>query len=236
MKKTLALCVALLGLAAVGSFAADLTIDMQVNTTAQDYANNYLTFSGKLNSVAKDQFAPGTDATSGASKLSSTEIFNGYRFDAKGKATLPGSLRSLLLYAVAIDTTRTGDNLTVTKAADGTIMIRYIHRGTAYEIVTDASGKIVLPVTTIKKRVIGHTDNTISTDFSPTGKVANVDWKKVWDTTIADGKQVGTTTSKTGKVTTDVADSDMYLWQGVMQVTFDGRIMKITAGLDAVKK
>jgi hypothetical protein len=49
-------------------WAADLSIDMRVNTGAKDYANNYLTFKGKAVSVDKDQYAPGaTDATSGVS-------------------------------------------------------------------------------------------------------------------------------------------------------------------------
>jgi hypothetical protein len=235
-KKLVLLCLAAFTLAAMAVSAADLTIDMQVNTTAKDYTNNYLTFKGLVNSVEKDQFAPGADATSGASKLLSTEVFNAYRFDVKGKATLPGSLRSLLLYAVADDGTRTGDNLTVTKAASGVITIRYIHRGTAYDIVTDATGKLALPATTIRKRVIGDTANNLHTDFSSTGKTANVDWAKVWDTSIASGKTVGTTTVKTGDVATDVATSAMFLWTGAYQFTFDGKILKIAASLDAVKQ
>ncbi len=228
------LCVAFFALAAVALSAADLTIQMQVNTTARDYANNYLTFKGAVNSVEKDQFVPGADATSGASKLASTEVFNAYRFDVKGKATLPGSLRSLLLYAVADDGTRTGDNLTVTKAASGVITIRFVHRGTAYEIVTNTAGKLPLPTTAIKARKIGDTDNTIHGDFSSNGKPTGVDWKKVWDTSIADGKTIGSTT--TGKVTSDVATSDMFVWQGDYQFAFDGRILRLFAALDAVKK
>jgi hypothetical protein len=236
MKRNLAIaCVALLALSAVALSAADLTIEMRLNVTAKDYANNYLTFKGAVNSVEKDQYVP-VDATSGASKLLSTEVFNAYRFDVKGKATLPGSLRSLLLFAVADDGTRTGDNLTVTKASDGVIMIRYVHRGTAYEIVTNAAGKLPLPTTAVKMRKIGHTDNTIHPDFSSNGKPSGVDWKKVWDTSIADGKTVGSTTSKTGKVGADVATSDMFVWQGDFQFAFDGTYLRLFAGLDAVKK
>ncbi len=233
-KKLALISMALFALTAVALSAADLTIDMQVNTVAKDYAANYLTFKGLVNSVDKDQFAPGADATSGASKQQSTEVFNAYRFDVKGKATLPGSLRNLMLYAVANDSIRTGDNLTVTKTAAGVIMVRYIHRGTAFEIVTDATGKLTLPVTTIKSRVIGATDNTIATDFSSTGKAVNVDWKKVWDTGIADGKAVGT--AKTGKVVMDVANSDFFVWTGSYQFAFDGKVLKMTAALDAQKK
>ncbi len=237
MKRNLAIVfVALFALAAFALSAADLKIEMKVNVNAKDYANNYLSFTGAVNSVDKDQFVPGADATSGASKLLSTEVFNAYRFDVKGKTTLPGSLRSLLLYAVADDGTRTGDDLTVTKAASGVITIRYIHRGTAYEIVTDAAGKLALPATNIKSRKIGHTDNTIHADFSSNGKASGVDWNKVWDTSIADGKTIGTTTSKTGKVTADVATSDMYVWQGSYQFAFDGTYLRLYSELNAVKK
>jgi hypothetical protein len=234
-RHVLLLLVALFVLSGAAIFAADLTIDMQVNTVAKDYAGNFLTFKGGINSVDKDQFAPGADATSGASKLLSTEVFNAYRFDVKGASTLPAALRNLLLYAVADDGTRTGDNLTVAKATDGTITIRFVHRGTAYEVVTDATGKLTLPTTSMKMRKIGHTDNVISTDFSANGKTTGVDWKKVWDTTIADGKVVGTTTSKTGKVTPDTATSTFFVWSGAYQFTFDGKLLKLSAALDAKK-
>jgi len=236
MKRNLfLLCLAAFALCAFALSAADLAIEMQVNTTAQDYAGNYLTFKGAVNTVEKDRFAAGTDATSGASKLASTEIFNGYRFDVKGRPTMPSALRNVLLYGVAIDSIRTGDNLKAAKAADGSITVRFVHRGTAYEIVTDAAGKLVLPTAGVKMRKIGHTDNTISADFSASAKTADVDWKKVWDTSIADGKQIGTTPAKTGKVMADAATSDMFVWHGACQFAFDGRILKISASLDAKK-
>jgi hypothetical protein len=232
MRTRSTLLVAAFLLCAFFASAADLTIDMQVNTAAKDYANNYLTFKGANNSVDKDQF----DATAGASKLLSTELFNSYRYDVRGKPTMPGSLRSLLLYAVADDGTRTGDNLQVTKAADGAITIRYVHRGTAYEIVTDKAGKLVLPITTIRSRKIGHTDNQIHADFSSNGKASGVDWAKVWDTSIADGKTVGSTTSKTGKIGTDVAASEFFILAGTLQVSFASNILKITGEMNAVKQ
>jgi hypothetical protein len=225
-----------LTLSVAGLWAADLSIDLQVNATAQD-PNNYLTFKGGINTVEKDQFVPGADATSGASKLASTEYFNGYRFDAKGNKTLPGGLRNVFLYAVADDSIRTGDGLTVTKNADGSILVRFIHRGTAFEFVTDKAGHLALPTTAVKSRVIGTTDNKIiHSDFSTTGKVADVNWSKVWDASIADGKQLGTTTVKTGKIVIDAANSDIYVWTGTVQFAFDGNILRAFAALDAKKK
>jgi hypothetical protein len=232
-RHAIGLFVAAMVLSAVTLSAADLTIDYQMNTVAQDYANNYLTFQGKAVSVAKDQFAPGADAVSGASKLESTAMFNIYRFDIFGGKLLPGGLRSLFLYPVADDGTRTGDGLTAIKNADGSLMIRFIHRGTAYQLTTDKTGKLTLPGAVVKTRRIGHTDNLISTDFSRSGKVADVDWRKVWNSSIADGKSIGGTTSKTGKITDDVATSTVYVWSGDLQLAFDGKILKINGALNA---
>ncbi|MDP3177583.1 MAG: hypothetical protein Q8M76_06740, partial [Spirochaetaceae bacterium] len=130
----------------LGAFAlsaADLTIDYQVNTVREDYAANYLTFQGKAASAMKDQL----DAVSGASKLESTVLFNIYRFDIYGGKLLPGAFRSLFLYPVADDATRTGDGLSVSKNADGAIVVRFAHRGTANEIVTGTDGVVRFPTT-----------------------------------------------------------------------------------------
>jgi hypothetical protein len=228
---TLSLC---LILGAAGLWAADLSIEMQVNTSAKDYANNFLTFKGKAVNVVKDQFDEKPDAVSSASKLESTALFNIYRFDIFGGKLLPGGLRSFFLYPVADDGTRTGDGLSAAKSANGSITVRYVHRGVAYELVTDASGKLNLPVS-IRTRKIGHTDNTISADFSSSGKAANVDWKKVWDTAVADGKKIGNTTSTTGKIAGDDANSTVYIWAGTLQFTLDGPILKVAGDLSAKK-
>jgi hypothetical protein len=236
MRTRSVLLIAAFVLAAFAASAADLTIDFQVNTAAKDYANNYFTFKGANNSVDKDQFVLAADGTTGASKLLSTELFNSYRFDVRGKKTMPGAVRSLFLYAVADDGTRTGDNLQVSKATDGTIMVRYVHRGTAYEIVTDKTGSLVLPTTSVRQRKIGHSDNAIHPDFSSNGKPSGVDWTKVWNASIADGKQVGSTTSKTGKIGPDAADSEFFALAGTLKFTFAGNILKIAGELNAVKK
>jgi len=230
------LLIAAFVLCAFFASAADLTIDMQVNTAAKDYANNYFTFKGGNHSADKDQFVLAADGTTGASKLGTTELFNTYRFDVRGKKTMPGGLRSLFLYAVADDGTRTGDNLQVSKAADGTVMVRYVHRGTAYEIVTDKTGALVLPATTARMRKIGHSDNQIHADFSSNGKPSGVDWAKVWNASIADGKQVGSTASKTGKIAPDVAESEFFALAGTLKFTFAGNLLKIAGELNAVKK
>jgi len=219
---------------AAGLSAADLVIDYQMNVSAADDANNYLSFTGKPVSVKKDQF----DAVTGASKLESTAMFNVYRFDVQGGKALPGGLRSLLLYPVAGDATRLEDALTVTKDSAGVIMVRFVHRATAYELVTDKSGKFALPGSVRTRKIgyiVGAGPQVLSSDFSSNGKASGVDWKKVWDASIAD-KVIGSTTNKTGPITPDQANSTWYVWTGTLQLSLTGKIFKITGELTAAKK
>lgn len=238
--KKIALSIALLALAglafAQAPAAPTLSIDYQVNAVAADDANNYLTFKGPVASANKDQF----DAVSGASKLESTLVFNYYRNDIFGKKVLPGGLRGLFLYPIAGDKTRLEDALNVTKLADGSIRVRYVHRGTANEIVTDKTGKFVFPGATVQARKIGYIagegPQVISNEFSADGTAAKVDWAKVWDKSIAGGKVIGATTQKTGDITADVANSELIGYEGALQFTFDGKILKIAGDLKILKK
>jgi len=219
---------------AAGLTAADLTIDYQLNVVAADVANNYLSYTGKPVSVKKDQF----DAVTGASKLESTPLFNVYRFDVQGGKTLPGGLRSLLLYPVAGDPTRLEDALAVSKDSTGVITVRYVHRGVANELVTDKTGKFALPGSMRTRKIgyiVGADPQVISADFSSNGKASGVDWKKVWDASIAD-KVIGSTTNKTGPITPDEANSNWYVWTGTLQLSLEGKIFKITGELNAAKK
>ncbi|HOV62462.1 MAG TPA: hypothetical protein PLG43_01105 [Spirochaetia bacterium] len=243
------LLVSLLLISNASLFAQDLKIDYQYNLSAPDYANNFFYFAGKtryLDSGASRFTTPdgkpvdgkdGLDATTQASKYKSTEFFNAYQYDILGKQIIPSGLRGLFLFALCPESQRIGDGLQVIKNSDGSLLIHYVHRGTAYEFSTDASGKIEFPTKGFKKRVIGHTDNTIHTDFSPTGKVANVDWKKVWDTSIADGKQVGSTPTKTGKVSPDMPDpTSMFYYEGALKTSLSGSILKISGDLTVKKR
>jgi hypothetical protein len=234
-KRTRLALVGAMLLAGAALWAADLSISYQVNTVAKDYAGNFLTFTGKPVAVDKDQVDEKPDATSSASKQESTAMFNVYRWDIFGGKLLPGGLRNFFLYPVADNAIRLGDGLSVSKAASGAIIVRFVHRGTAFEFQTDAAGKLALPAAVVMSRKIGHTDNTISTDFSPSGKVADVDWKKVWDKSIPDGKAIGSTASKTGPILPDAADSHVYVWGGILQFGFDGKILKMAGDLSARK-
>ncbi|HCM27005.1 MAG TPA: hypothetical protein DIC34_10750 [Treponema sp.] len=237
MKKILAVSALLaVAAAAFGQAAPTLSIDYQVNAVAADDANNYLTFKGPVASVAKDQF----DATTGASMRESTVVFNYYRNDIFGKKVLPGGLRGLFLYPIAGDKTRTDDALNVAKLPDGSIRVRYIHRGTANEVTTDSSGKLVFPGASFKARKVGYITGegpqVIASDFYVDDMAAKVDWDKVWNKDIKGGKTIGATTQKTGDITADVANSELVGYEGALQFTFDGKILKVAGDLKIVKK
>ncbi len=248
MNRRLIVLCAMLALVGGAVFAQDLKIDYQVNVAAADAAN-YFTFTGPIRYMAADKDTVEVpsknhpDAVSGASKQHSTEMFQPYRLDVKGKNVFPDGLRGLFLFAVSPNQQRLDDNLTATKASDGTITIRYIHRGTAYELVTDKTGAFNFPNGIhFRKRNIGYIQGAgpqvIHSDFSSDGTAAKVDWRKVWDRSIAGGKEIKAgVATKTGTETPDNAAPDsMFYWEGKLQVSLDGNILKIAGGLNAVKR
>ena len=224
---------------AFSALAQDLTIDFQLNVAADD-PSNYFTFKGPIRYMMaeKDTF----DAATGASKKNSTEMFMPYLYDVKGKQVFPLGLRGLFLFAVAPKELRTGDNLTVSKAASGVITVQYVHRGTAYKLETDPQGRFTFPKGNFVRRTIGfiqgNAPQVISTDFSSDGTAAKVDWRKVWNASIPGGKEIRAgVPTRTGSITDDNGVEDaMFQWQGTLQVSFDRNILKISGGLTAVKK
>lgn len=239
MSRRTLLIVAALVAAAGLACAQDLKIDFQVDV-ATAAPGSYFTFTGPIRYLAVDK--DHVDAKSGASLANSTELFNGYRYDVKGKLTLPEGLRGLFLFAVAVGKQRTDDHLTVNKAADGVITIQYTHRGTAYELVTDKTGKMSFPAGPYRKRAIGFIEGenpqVLHRDFSPDGTAAKVDWRKAWDAAVVGGKEIAAgKPARTGAITPDVAASDsMFYWEGNLQVTFDRNILKVVGGLNAIKR
>lgn len=235
--KKLALIIMLFAVG-ISAFAQDLKINFQVNVAAEDAAN-VLTFTGPIRYMAADKDT--LDATTGVSKAGSTHFFQPYLLDVKGKNTLPNGLRGLFLFAVAAKTQRTDDNLTATKAADGVITVQYIHRGTAYRLVTDNSGKFTFPRGNYSARAVGFIQGAgpqvIGSDFSANGSAARADWSRIWDAGVADGKEIKSgVTAKTGKIRDDNGVPEaMFKWEGALQVTLDGSILKIAGGLNAVK-
>lgn len=225
-----------------GVFAADLSVEAQFDITGKDLTKSFLTVKGALGSVAKDT----VDVTTGASKAKGTEVLNLYRNGADKKSMIPGGLQSLLKYGVSPEKYFSGDLLNAVKAKDGTITIQYVHRGTAYIMVSNTKGQFVLPGAACKLRKIANLEadgsQTVSKDFSPTGKVADIVWSKVWDEKIADGNLITTvkatdgkvTEVKTGKVTVD-AGASANPYEGILQVTLTGTLMTMKADFNVKK-
>jgi hypothetical protein len=238
MNRKLLVLAAALALVSGFAFAQDLKIE-SVLEMAQTAKANYFTFVGPIRYMTADK--DHVDAATGASIKNSTELFQPYLLDVKGKNVLPSGLRGLFLFSVAVPEQRLVDNLTVTKAG-GVITVRYVHRGTAYELVTDGSGKFTFPQGNYRRRAIGFIEGegpqVISKDFSADGTAAKVDWNKVWDEKIAGGKEVvAGKAAKTGTITNDNGVPEaMFGWDGGLQVTFDAGVLKIVGGLNAVKR
>ena len=168
-------------------------IDYRMNVAAPD-TGNYFNWSAAGASV-KDGFdptAPGEHGATGASRAKSTSRFDlAVTYDIPANAskyqgnTIPSGFRSLLLYPVAPDSVRTVDNLTVT-ASGKEVTIRYVHRDSAYEIKTDANGKLdVTTGCTVARGVCSTEDQTnftLKPEFSKTGaastNMADFDWSK----------------------------------------------------------
>lgn len=223
--------------APVSDGSEDLKISFRKNLVTDD-VENYFTFSGNIRYIAVDK--DHADEVSGASALGSTHVFQPYIYDVNGQRTFSGGLRGVFLFAVTPYTQVEGDNFNASKAADGTITIQYAHRGTAYRIITDANGSLAFPNGTFEKRAIGYiasgAPQVISMDFSTDGTAATVDWAKVWDSSVADGKLVDDKSTKTtGPIARDAdAATSMYYYDGALTVAIEGDILTIDGFLTAV--
>ena len=239
MNRKLFVLAAVLAVLGGAVFAQDLKIDYVLDLNPGS-TTSYFTFTGPIRYMAVDK--DHVDAATGASVGNSTELFQTYLYDVKGKNVLPNALRGLFLYAVAVAKTRDEDRLTVTKASDGTITVRYAHRGTAYELASDKTGKFVFPNGNYRKRgigfIVGAGPQVLHKDFSSDGTAEKVDLNKVWDSKIAGGKEIAAgNATKTGVIGPDTAVADsMYYWSGTLQGTFDKNVLKISGGLNAIKR
>ncbi len=238
MKKALIVLLVAAALLSSTAFAQDLKIDIQVDVTGTS-RTNYSTFEGPVRYIAvdKDHF----DGRTGASVKGSTHVFQTYRVDVLGKQVIPDSIRSAVLYGVAGPDTLKADNLTVEKARSGEITVQFAHRGTAYRFVTDRNGKLDVVNGTFQKRAIGTISGgnpqVISRDFSRNGTAATIQWDKVWDSRVSGGGAIEGSDKKTGNIVDDKAARDsMFYWRGALNVTFERNVLKISGGLDAVKR
>lgn len=140
MKKALFFAAAFAALVTLGcsNNAQKVSLDVRFNALAEDSAN-YFKWSEGGNAAVAD----GYDAATGASKAQSTTRFDAVRYDneTSKKAAIPSGLRSLVLFPIASFDTAVNDAFTVTENGKQ-LTIRFVHRGTAYQIITDSNGKI----------------------------------------------------------------------------------------------
>ncbi len=198
-KRIIAIVIVLLAMTGA-LIAQNARIDAKMNVLAADSANYFNWTAGKK--VVKDSF----DAKSGASVAASTKEFDAVRFDGEAtkKAAIPVGLRGLLLYPVADYAVTAFDDLKVTVNGKQ-VTVRYVHRGVAYELVTDGKGKF--DVLTGAKMARGLADNVggefvLKAEFVKAGtdgkKMSDLDWGKI--TLVPDAKDPAATRWYEGKL------------------------------------
>jgi hypothetical protein len=188
MKRYLAFgCYALIALMLFISCGGEtVKIDYRMNV-AEKTTGNYFKWTAK-GASATDSF----DAATGASKLQTTERFDRLvSYDIPENAakrtgrTIPGGLRSLFLFPVADDSIRVHDTLAVT-ANGKQLTVRYVHRDSAYEISTDANGKLDVENACKIARGVAVTEDQqtfiLKPEFSKSGQasanMSDFDWSK----------------------------------------------------------
>ena len=202
--------------AAVSDGSEDLVIDYQVSL-AGDESTNHFNWKGNVRYMAAED---SYDAASGASAMGSTHLFMMYLYDVEGKETMGSSLRGLFLYGVNGKAVAENDNLNVTKNSDGTIVIQYVHRGTAYRFTTDSKGILSLPGGKFESRKIG-TPQELEAEFTSDGTAQGVDFNKVF---TKDVQWAG------------ASKDAMYLWDGDLKVALENDVLSIKGVLTAVKQ
>jgi hypothetical protein len=240
MKKTLFFFAGIFLVGAFVSAQAPLVIDYSYDTSGRGTAaTNYVTYTGpqRLATGTKDTY----DATTGASKQRTTALFtSAYQLDIAQRITFPDAVRGLLLYPVSDDSFRTDDNLTVTQA-NGVITIQYAHRGTAYRVTTDRTGKVQFPKGTYETKVIGYIQGAgpqvISTDYTDgRATTANrIDWTKVWNKADKGGKTVPGSTAQTTTIIDNWPVSTIFHFRGELQFALTGTILTIKGSLAPVQ-
>lgn len=194
MKKALFFVAAFVALVTLGcsNNTQKVSLDIRFNALAED-STNYFKWSEGGNAAVAD----GYDAATGASKAQSTTRFDAVRYDneTSKKAAIPSGLRSLVLFPIASFDTAVNDAFTVTENGKQ-LTIRFVHRGTAYQILTDSNGKI--DIATSFSTAAGVADNIagkflLKDEYLVAGGSKNdmnaLDWTKITltaDTAAAD--------------------------------------------------
>jgi hypothetical protein len=225
MSRVMGVCMALVAVLVFSGCGKSAKIDYRMNVVSQDTGNFFQWTAGGAS--VNDTL----DAASSASKLNSTVRFDqAVTYDIPANApkhqgyTIPVGFRSVLLYPVAPDSFRTDDDLTVTPN-NKEVTIRYIHRDSAYEIKTDANGKLDVSKGCKVAQGIATTEDqhtfTLKPEFVKAGgnaaKMADFDWSKA-------------------SLTPDVYNSGATRhYTGIVDVAFNGTILTIKGTLKEAK-
>jgi phosphopantetheinyl transferase (holo-ACP synthase) len=205
------LAVALIAVFAVS--AQKISIDFRYNVGRSDPAGDYFSWNKADGKAIKDTF----DTASGASRLKTTEEFNVVYNDGSSVANrraIPATFRGLFLYPVSDRETFTFDNLTVTPQGSE-FLIRYVHRGTAYQILTnrkradvttDASYAAAVGESVAGSFVIKEAFRKAGTDGT---KMSDLDWNKI--TLLRDAPAANSAKSATGYLTVGFANNILTL-------------------------
>jgi hypothetical protein len=180
MKKTVLAAGAVFAVFLFSAAAQKATIDYRFNTVKDD-GKNYFNWSADGKSV-KD----GYDAASGASKLKSTSGFDVVRYDSTGKKqAVPGGLRALVLFPVAVRAIADADAFTASSEGKA-VTITFIHRGTAYKITSSDKGVIDLSTSFQIAKDVGTNlggNFILKDEYVKAGgnkaRMADIDWSKV---------------------------------------------------------
>lgn len=181
-RKTIVLAVFILLTGVLSVFAQNVSIDYRMNIRAPDPAGNHLIWS-----VGNINISDALDTVTGASKMKSTAQFDAVRYDSASarQQAIPGGLRSLLLFPLAPWDIAVNDALQV--GVNGKmVVIRYVHRGSAYEFRTDTNGKLnILSGCKVAAGIADNNNNVfvIKPNYLKSGgdprRMTSLDWNKI---------------------------------------------------------
>jgi hypothetical protein len=230
MKRT-KLLVAVFAIATFSVFAAmaqKVSIDFRYNVGTSDPAKDYFKWNAPGEKAVTDKFdankADEEHGTTGASVLGTTAKFDAVRYDSADTATrklaLTNGLRGLFLYPISSRATATDDDLKVTTSGKD-ITIRYVHRGTAYELVAPGGKLDVAKDCKIGRSLADNVGGAfvLKDEYLKAGgdpnKMSDLDWSKV-------------------TLDPEVADSAKK-WTGVLTVAYKGGVLTIKGTLNPTK-
>lgn len=211
---------ALIAALAAPVVAQDFTVDFRTNILAAD-TGNYLTWS-----LGSHKVTDKLDAATGASTSKSTEELNAVRYDTAEakKATMPGGLRSLFLFAMGTPDSIKADNVTAV-AKGKQVTVTYVHRGTVYQFVTDKDGNLDV-LTGVTKASVGAQNADKVFELKPEFVKKGGDKLKMADLDISKAK-----------FGPDAKAADASRWyEGKLAFAYDKGVLTVKGTLKEMKK